>query len=319
MQRFFKPNLEHLRTLREVEERGTVTAAADALHLTPSAVSQQIAALAQSVGAPLLARSGRGVRLTAQAHVLLDHLHPINAELQRARADLDAFELGQVGRVSIAAFATAITGLVVPGLSILGRSRPGLAITVEEVEPPACFTRLDAGTIDIAVAVDYARGPHRDDPRYHRVELLRDPLRVVVPVGHPASLQPSVDIAELTEDAWVIGDDDHPCFAITIAANAAASLTPRIVHRINDWGAVVALVASGGGIALVPALALHGEQAGVAVLRVRGRDPARTIYAAVPNGSEEAPRIRLVLDVLRSVAADLRSRGARRRVTAIDP
>jgi DNA-binding transcriptional LysR family regulator len=306
MQKSFTPDLGHLRTLREVQERGTVTAAADALHLTPSAVSQQIAALAQSVGAPLLARSGRRIRLTAQAHVLLEHLDLINAELERARADLDAFALGEVGRVGVAAFATAITGLVVPTLSILGRSHPGLTITVEEVEAPACFSRLDAGTIDIAIAVDYARGPRRDDPRYQRVELLRDPLRVVVPDGHPASFQEAVDIAQLAEDGWVIGADDHPCYAITMAAYAAASITPRIVHRTNDWGAAIALVASGSGIALVPALALTRKHAGIAVLPVRGQEPARTIYAAVRRGSEEALRIRLVLDVLSSVAARLR-------------
>src|SRR5258706_7483727 len=116
MQRIFTIELGQLRTLRELRERGTVTATAEALHLTPSAVSQQVAVLSRSVGAPLLARHGRRVRLTPQAIILLEHADRVHAQLETAQADLAALEGGPAGVVSVGAFATAMTGLLGPSL-----------------------------------------------------------------------------------------------------------------------------------------------------------------------------------------------------------
>jgi DNA-binding transcriptional LysR family regulator len=137
-------DLAQLRTLRALQERGTVTAAAASLHLTPSAVSQQLAALSRGIGAPLLARVGRGVRLTPQAILLLEHAALVHAQLERAQADLAAFDAGEVGSVSVAAFATAIVALVVPSLAILSVDRPRMKVAVEESEAPECFSRIDA-------------------------------------------------------------------------------------------------------------------------------------------------------------------------------
>src|SRR5258708_38254482 len=159
MQSIFTIELGQLRTLRELRERGTVTATAEALHLTPSAVSQQVAALSGSVGAPLLARHGRRVRLTPQAIILLEHAERVHAELEAARAGVAAFEDGRAGVVSVGAFAPAITGLVVPALEMLARERHGISLRVEEAEPPGCLTSLDTGELDIAVTLDYALGP----------------------------------------------------------------------------------------------------------------------------------------------------------------
>jgi len=97
-----------LRVLREVGLRGTVTSAASGLHLTPSAVSQQIAALSRDLGVPLLEKTGRGVRLTGQAQVILTHATVVQAQFERARADLAAFADGRTGQVSVAGFATGI-------------------------------------------------------------------------------------------------------------------------------------------------------------------------------------------------------------------
>lgn len=308
MQNYFTIEISQLHTLRELRERDTITATAAALHLTPSAVSQQLAALSRSVGAPLLARHGRRVRLTPQAVILLEHADRVHAELEAARAGLAAFEAGQAGVVGVGAFATAITGLVVPALAVLARDRPGISLQVDEAEAPDCFGRLDAGDLDIAVTVDYALGPSRDDPRYHRTELCRDPLRVVVPSAHARASDETVRIGDLAGERWVAGAVGHPCFDITMAAYTAAGVAPRIVHRANDWNAVLALVAGGAGVALVPALALAPApglaacRPDVQVLAVRPDEPARGIYAAVRTGSEAAPHVAVVLDVLRAVA-----------------
>src|SRR5450755_1806427 len=101
-----------LRVLREVGQRGTVTSAASGLHLTPSAVSQQIAALSRELGVPLLEKTGRGVRLTGQARLILTHATVVQAQFELARADLAAFADGRTGQVSVAGFATAIGGII---------------------------------------------------------------------------------------------------------------------------------------------------------------------------------------------------------------
>lgn len=302
MQNRFTIDLNYLRTLRALREHRTVTAAAAVLHLTPSAVSQQLAALSRAVGAPLLLRQGRGVRLTPQALVLLEHGEIVHAQLERARADLARFDAGEIGVVTIGAFATAISGLVVPSLANLSRDRPGIAVVVEEMEAPECFSALDAGVVDLVITVDYAFGPGPQDPRYQRIELLRDALRVVVPASHQVARRRAVSLGELSEERWIVGTQPHPCSDITLAALAAASVSPTLVHRTNDWQAVLSLVECGAGVALVPTLALDRRRTGVVDLRVAPSEPARNIYAAVRKGSEGAPHVAAVLDVLRAFA-----------------
>jgi DNA-binding transcriptional LysR family regulator len=302
MQEFFTIDVAHLRTLRELREQETITATAAALHLTPSAVSQQVAALSRSVGAPLLARHGRRVRLTPQALILLGHADRVHAELEAARADLVAFEDGQAGVVAVGAFATAITGLVIPALGLLTRERPGISLRIDEAEQPGSLSLLDAGALDIAITVEYALGPSRDDPRYHRTWLCRDPLRIVVPRGHALAGGTSARVGDLAGDPWVAGAVGHPCFDITMAACTVAGMTPRIAHRVDAWDAAIALVASGAGVSLVPALALGASSPDVSVLTVRPEEPARSIQAVVRSGSQDAPHIAAVLSALRDAA-----------------
>jgi DNA-binding transcriptional LysR family regulator len=307
MQMSFTIDVGHLRTLRELRERGTVTATATALHLTPSAVSQQLAALSRSVGAPLLIRHGRRVRLTPQAVILLEHADRVHAELEAARADLAAFGTGRAGTVSVGGFATAITGLVVPALELLARTCPGISLRVEETEPPGCFGCLDTGALDIAVTVDYALGPRRDDPRYFRAALCRDPLLAIVPTTSARAGDESLSISDLAGEPWIAGAVGHPCFDITLAACTAAGVTPRIVHHVESWDAAIALVACGAGVALIPALALGAQHTGIAVLALHPDAPARSIYAAVRSGWQHAPHVAAVLDAL--AAASRRDAG----------
>src|SRR5512147_343127 len=128
----FTIDIRRLRVLRELQQRGTIGATARALHLTPSAISQQLSALGREIGVPLLAPQGRGVRLTQQAELLLEHATAIDAQLERARADLAALEEGVVGRVVIGAFGTAIAGVVAPVIERLRRERPRLRLAVRE-------------------------------------------------------------------------------------------------------------------------------------------------------------------------------------------
>ena len=300
----FTIDLRRLRLLREVDRRGTVAATATALHLTPSAVSQQLAGLARELDVPLLERVGRGVRLTGQGRVLLAHADAVAAQLEMARADLLAFDAGVVGEVRIGSLASAIAAVVGPALRRLHRDRPGLRLLVREREPVSALVGLDAGDLDVVVCVDHPGGPRRDDARYDRVDLLTDVLDVLVPTDHPLAGREEVELAALARDGWVAAASDDACAQITLAACATAGFAPDVRHHTQDWDALAALVAAGAGVALIPRLAHPLRPEGLRVLPLAGPSPARSIYAATRAGRGSDAPTAAVLEELRRVAAE---------------
>ncbi|GAA3057935.1 hypothetical protein GCM10020229_82000 [Kitasatospora albolonga] len=144
-----------LRTLRAVADHRTVTAAAAALYLTPSAVSQQLAALEQETGHHLLAREGRGVRLTAAGEILLLHADLVLAQLERAEADLAAYQQGAAGEVTVAAFATGIALVLAPAIADLATAAPGVRLRVLDAEGDASLPMVLDGRADIAPSIKY--------------------------------------------------------------------------------------------------------------------------------------------------------------------
>ncbi|GAB2596166.1 LysR family transcriptional regulator [Streptomyces capparidis] len=311
----FTIDLRRLGALRELHRRGSLAATAAALHLTPSAVSQQIAALSRELGVPLIERQGRGVRLTGQARIVLEHADRIAAQLERARADLAAWAGGERGAVTVGAFSSAISGLLPPVLRALARRRPGIEVTVVEAEPPGLFTRLDAGDVDVAVAVDFGDAPTHTDRRYTRTDLLTDVLDVALPADHRLTGLTSVPLRELAADPWVVGDARTCCGAVTRAVCAAGGFTPDVRHAVNDWQSLAALVEAGAGVALVPRLVQPLHRPGLSVRPVEGQAPSRNVFAAVRAGSERSPALAAVLEHIgaaaRGTAAAPRTRGSR--------
>lgn len=299
--RDFTIDLRRLKVLQELQQRGTVSATAQALNLTPSAVSQQLAGLAREVGAPLLARSGRGVRLTGQAKVLLSHAVVVQEQLERARADLAAWDEGELGEVRIGSLSTGISALVAPAFSRLELSRPGIAVQIIESEPPAVFTDLDAGELDVVVSSDYQGGPARHDPRYHRIDLLHDPLDAVLPVGHALARPDGLRLETLAAEPWVSSAPRDPCSQIVRAVCAGAGFTPHVVHRSTEWPAIASLVAAGCGVAVIPRLAQPLPE-GVVVCPIVGTPAARQIFAACRAGAQGDPAVAAVLQTLVEVA-----------------
>jgi DNA-binding transcriptional LysR family regulator len=317
-------DVRRLRVLRELQARSTIGATAQALHLTPSAISQQIAALSRDLGVPLLAPHGRRVRLTPQAHLLLEHATLIDAQLERARSDLAAMEQGAIGRFALGAFATALSGVVAPAVGRLAREQPGIRLSVEETEAPECFTRLDRGDLDIAITVDYRSAPHRDDVRFQRVELLDDPLLVALPKGHAQARQRAINLRGLAKERWILGASQGPCREAALAACAAAGFNPEIVHRVNDWSALMRLVAAGCGVGLIPHLGVGAHAMHDVVIRpLAGRSrPSRHLYAAVRAGAERSPAMAHVLAALVATARECSSNLAKisvRRRSGLSP
>ncbi|MEU7006466.1 LysR family transcriptional regulator [Streptomyces sp. NPDC046332] len=292
-----------LHILRAVADHRTVTAAAAALYLTPSAVSQQLAALEQETGHRLVERNARGARLTPAGEILLSHANAVLAQLERAESELAAYGSGEAGTVTVAAFATGIGLVVAPAISGLARTSPGIRVRVRDAEGDESLMMVLDRQVDVAVAVEYRGAPGEDDARLTRVPLYAEPFDAVLPLGHPLAGDGQVALADLAKDAWIGQSAGNPCHDVTVLACEYAGFAPRLEHSSDDFRAVVALASAGAGVALVPRSALRGTALDEVVIRpVDGVAPTRRVFAAVRRGAEEHPLISPVLAALRAAA-----------------
>lgn len=294
-------DVKKLQILRTLRDRGTVTATAETLRMTPSAVSQQLTNLARQLGVQLLEAHGRRVRLTDAAHLVLRHAEAVFAQLERADAELAGYLQGEAGEVRVGAFSTAVPALVVPAVQRLRTDRTAREVRVREAEAAEAYELLSAGDVDLALSLA-AHAPTARDPRFTRVPLLADPLDVALPAGHPRAAEPGLRLADLSGEPWIFGGSG-PWSEITLTACEAAGFVPEQAHSASGWTAILAMVEAGMGVALVPRMAAAERRSGV-VMRVLSADqPRRHVVAAVRRGAEEGAGVAHVLEALRAVVA----------------
>jgi DNA-binding transcriptional LysR family regulator len=301
-------DLRRLRLLRELNERGTIAAVADALQFTPSAVSQQLAMLEREAGLPLLERSGRGVRLTDPALVLVDHADALLERAALAEADLAAAAGNVTGRGRIAAFQSASLRLVIPAMEALARDAPRLRCELIEAEPEHALPALALGDFDLVLADEWRHQPLRLAPGLERHELLRDPVNLILPVRHPATRGhgDAVPLAELADEAWVTS---HPGMAweemTKRTCREQGGFDPDIRHRMNDATVGLGLVARGLAVTLLPDLVLPGRHPGVAVRPIAGDPVSRAIFAVTRATDAARPSTQALVCAVREAAATL--------------
>ncbi|MGI5355223.1 LysR family transcriptional regulator [Streptomyces sp. CA-252508] len=294
-------DVKKLHVLRTLRDRGTVTATAEALLMTPSAVSQQLTNLSKQLGVRLLEAHGRRVRLTDAAHLVLRHAEAVFAQLERADAELTGYLRGDAGEVRVGAFSTAVPALVVPAVLRLRAAHPGLEVRVREAEAAEAYELLSAGQVDLALSLA-AHAPTARDPRFSRVPLLADPLDVALPAGHALAGAPGLRLADLSGERWIFGGSG-PWSEITRAACEAAGFVPEQAHSAAGWTAILAMVEAGMGIALVPRMAAAERTSGVVMRVLEADQPRRHVVAAVRRGAETAPAVARLLAALREAAA----------------
>lgn len=292
-----------MQVLRAVVTSGSVTAAARNLGYTPSAVSQQMAALEKEAGIALLERTGRGVRATDAGRLLTEYAVVIGKQIAEAETALAELRAGRTGRVSMRYFTTAGAPLVAPALAALRRAQPGVQVELKLSDPDDPMPAVRDRQADLALVVrppgqlgvDGVRLEHLLDDRYH----------AVLPAGHPLAAKQLLEMTDLADEPWVASESPGPCLDPILDACGAAGFSPDFVVESGDYATAQGFVAAGLGVSLVPELGLDAPHSGVVVREVRNPVPLRSIYAAVRGPAPDRPAVGGLLDALRGAVAQL--------------
>lgn len=283
----------------DLERLGAIAAVARARTYTPSAVSQQLAALEREAGLPLLERTGRRVTLTPAGRVLARHATRVLSALEETDAALAALRSGPAGPLRIGAFPTAVRTLLPPALVALGREHPALDLMVTEVDPADAPAALRERRLDVALLNDYDVAPGDVEADLDSVPLLDETVFLAVPAGGGCT-----SLGQARDQPWILASPGTLCHEATLRACAAEGYTPRVRHRADDFATVLALVGAGQGVSLVPELA--AEQAtGVRLIPLGLRRRTRIAYR---EGAAGHPAVSALIAALRGSGSGNRLR-----------
>jgi DNA-binding transcriptional LysR family regulator len=298
-------DVRRLRLLRELAQRGTIAAVADALSYTPSAVSQQLSALEREAGTPLLERTGRRVALTPAAHALVGHAEVVLERLELAASELAAVHGGPAGPLRVGTFPSAARDVVPAALGALAAAHPDLQPQLRELDPAAVAAALRAGEVDVALVHDDDFVPGPPEAGVDTVLLFAEAMFVAA----PRTLAPLPDdehpLRRWRTAPWIVASPTTRCGAMALRACEAAGFTPNVRHVLDDFPAVLALVAIGGGVALVPELGIGPAEPEVALTPLPMH---RRTLAACRRGAGDRPAIAAFVAAVRSAAAERFSR-----------
>lgn len=289
-----------LQLLREVARRGTIRAAAEAMSITPSAVSQQLRILEAEAGVPLLERTGRLVRLTDAGEMLVRHAETITAAITAAESELAATQHEIAGTLRVAAIPTAARAILPAAIASLGRAHPRLRLMLRDLETAESLPALAADEVDLAVVDEYDEATRIREPGVELLDLLTEPLLVALPPGHPAGDGP-VPLASLQDEAWIMDTEASGICRALLRACRRAGFEPHVRSNCRDYSVIIALVEAGLGVAMLPGLALRDRPIRATVALV---DPPleRRVRIAVKPERRVHPAIAAMLTALQRAA-----------------
>lgn len=289
-----------LQLLIAVCEYGTVTAAAEAMHRTPSGVSKQLKELAHELDVDLLERHGRRVRLTPAGQRLVAHTRTLNAQWETALSETTAAAKDLCGPISIGGFPTAISSIITPALIRLRARHHQLRPIVKEIYSGQLLTALESGTIDLGLFVADESTSRLAESHIEVTGLLDDPIDLLVPASHRFSAYSQVQLEEAAHEDWITGHPHQDAYTELLAATRAVGYAPRIAHYAQELTATTALVAAGAGIAAVPRIAMSIPHPQVVQIPLAGTQiPRRRILLAQRLGSDQNPRITTAIAALK--------------------
>ncbi|MGW7659115.1 LysR family transcriptional regulator [Streptomyces sp. NPDC054756] len=294
-------NLERLRTLDALARHGSVSGAAEGLHITTSAVSQQMSKLEREVGQRLLAKNGRGVRLTDAGRLLAEHAARILSQVELAQSDLEAQRGQVVGELRLVAFPTALRGLFPAALTALRAEHPALRVRSRELEPEGGVAAVLRGDADLAVVLDWYNKPLPMPEGLAKASILKDRVEIAMPEGHPLAERAEVTMEDFADDEWVAWPEGEFCHEWLLYTLRTEGIEPRIAHRAEEHHTQLALVAAGLGVCVAPRLGRDPMPPGVRAVPVR-ESVHRHIYAVWRADADRRPSIRAAVQALRSAA-----------------
>jgi DNA-binding transcriptional LysR family regulator len=295
-------DLSRLATLREVARLGSYSAAAESLCFTPSAVSQQMAGLSRDLGAVLFERTPRGMRLTPCAELLVAHVEGVFARLNAAQGELEAVAGGVRGRMRVGSFPTATAAFTAAAMGAFEERFSFVDLSLIDGEPWESVARLKERELDLAVVFDFpgwalsadihGRIVCRDE-EIACANLFDDPFVVVLAGDHPLAAQDLVELDDLAGERIVAGPPGcSPWGGDFRQLCRAAGFEPELDTRYStlEFASLQAVVATGGGVTLVPGLALASlpDVAGV-VTRPLAGGPIRHVRVATLAGVTASP------------------------------
>ncbi|GII52133.1 LysR family transcriptional regulator [Planotetraspora thailandica] len=292
-------DVRRLRLLRELSLRGTIAAVAEALAFTPSAVSQQLSVLEREAGVPLLERTGRRVTLTPAGRNLVRHAEAVLERLEQAAAELVDARHGLAGPLRIGTFPTATRAIVPAALTVLARRHPGLEPMVSEIDPAGVADALRAGELDVALIHEYDFVPLPAEPGLAAEPLCSEQMYLASP-GTPSGGE-ETNIARWKDAPWITATPGTLCHAMTVRACEAAGFTPRVRHQVDEFATVLALVAAGQGVAMVPHLGLADLPPAVTLTRLPIRRRTKIAYRGGAGGH---PAVAAIAEALRAAVPD---------------
>jgi DNA-binding transcriptional LysR family regulator len=301
-------DVRRLRVLHEVAGHGSFSAAAAALNVTQSAVSQHVAALERELGVTVIERGSRPVELTEAGHALVRHARVIFARLDGAEQELGEIARRRRGRLRFGSFPTALATLAPPAFAHFRRDHAGVLLSVLDDHLQRLIPRLEAGELDLALIYESDALPDVSARDLRRTPLLDDVYRVLLPSGHRlARRRRALELADLAEEPWIGGSPVSAWYRIVREACRACGFEPTVEFTTDDHVAVQSLVVAGLGVSVVPGLAAAHPMPGLEVRVLGAGAPVRRISAARPRDGYNGPAVTGMLESLRVAVGGLRA------------
>lgn len=296
--------MHQFRMLRELATLGSVTAVAESMGVTASAVSQQLATVQRGFATPLTRRRGRTVELTEAGHVLADAGAKVIEAMAAAHGAVEEFEQSTAGVVRVSGFHSAGQALFGPLVAELDGSGLDVRFTDEDVaqsEFPALTARYD---LVLAHRMEY--GPPWPESGLEVVTLAREPLDVALPAGHPLAGRAEIAPADVIGERWVTSRAGYSPDDVLVAVAALAGRPAHVAHRVNDYGVAAAIVAAGGAVGILPRYtSVRARAEGVVLRPLAGVVAARSIDLLGRPENLRRASVRLVAGGLHRVMSRL--------------
>lgn len=301
-------DLNLLKTIRAVNQYGSLAAAARRLGYTPSAVSQQMAKLQSDLQSPLTRLRGRTVTLTEAGQRVAEAADAILEQWESLESDLQALSGSFPSGIRIAAFSTAARGLLPRVLSKLAETAADLKVDVVEERSHIATELLERGDADLCIAHDWYNIPLQV-PNSVSAELIGvDQVDVVVPVDHPLTSQSEVRVSDLYDAVWAI-EPGSVALDLLNHLFATVNATPTIVYHLREYATQLRFIEEHLAIGLIPRLGR--ERLPPSLTALPTAPPAvRRIYALTRRSVKKRPVIQLLLSTIHAeynaLAADAR-------------